>query len=110
MQRRGITERQDDMARRYTIFDSDPSSGGVTAWPDHTHRALDADLDLRSCLEVVRRRMESEAQALRRADGYEAGQWIYALVWDLDGSTYQLSYMLTDDDLARDSEDASCGG
>ena len=83
----------------YTIFDSDPGASGPCSWPDHDDCEITAEDD-DEARDDVSRILESEAAGLSTADGYAAGQRIYALVWDADDSVVgKLSHELTDSDL-----------
>lgn len=84
----------------YTIFDANPNESSGTAWDTHQDVAFVADSD-DDARDDVRSVLETEACGLNPEDGYEAGQRLYALVWDEDDILIaQVSYELTEEDLA----------
>lgn len=90
----------------YSIYDSDPNVSGGTVWPTHEGakieiKADDDEMPNEVAVRRVRRIMRREAAGLSTADGYEAGQKLYALVWDSEGLLVgSPTYELTEDDLS----------
>jgi len=87
--------------RTYSIYDADPNSSGVDAWPGHDQEELDsashAKLSLAEALELVERIMA--AAELDADDGYEVGQTLYAHVWDYDGTVHTVRHEITEGNL-----------
>lgn len=83
----------------YTIFDASPHVSSGTAWDTHTEESIEAD-SIEDAIQEVGDVLEIEAAGLSTADGYEAGQRLYALVWDEDGVIVgEPTYALTEEDL-----------
>lgn len=84
----------------YTIYDADPNMSGSCAWPQAVGIEIDADSD-DEARDKVCSVLEIEASGLSEADGYSAGDRLWADVWDTDGTIIaQLTYELTADDLS----------
>lgn len=83
----------------YTIFDADPSTSGPRAWNAHSDIEVEASSD-DDAISQVRDILRRAGAGLDAADGYEAGQQIFALVWTSDGGVVEkLAYTLTADDV-----------
>jgi hypothetical protein len=96
----------DATERTFTIYDADPDASGPSAWPDSEDIEAQGD-SIQEAVEYVRGELASEAAGLEPSHGYEIGQRIYALVFDLDGTPTKISHELTAEDLGVDSEVAS---
>lgn len=83
----------------YTIFDDNPNSSSGTAWPTHQDIEIEEASD-EAALDEVSHVMSVEASGLNADDGYDVGQYLYAIVWDVDGVIVgEPTYKLTAEDL-----------
>lgn len=79
----------------YTIFDDNPNSSSGTAWPTHQNIPIESDSD-DEAIDAVLHEIGEQAAGLSLDDGYDVGQFLYAIIWDDDGvivgePTYKLS-------------------
>jgi len=82
----------------YTLYDGDPDSSGGCELGE-VDQELVAD-SLEEAVEEVEELLSLEAAGLSREQGYEAGDRLYALVWDHQGCvTAKVIHVLTDEDL-----------
>ena len=85
----------------YTIYDT-PASQGGPAWPSHCGRSIEAETDGHA-QDVVESTLEEEAAGLCASDGYEAGDFIYAHIWDESGDLCRTTkHQITAEDLGED--------
>jgi len=88
----------------YTIFDANPHSSSGTAWPTHQDVEIQAESD-EGAIEVASDVMSTEAAGLNSEDGYDAGQLLYALVWnDEETIVGEPTYEVTAEDLGLETK------